>query len=110
MPKLMLKFEAEKNPKSSSKLDLPIDPGRSKGRFLGGPGGRGADFRPYLADFIRSSITLGTPAGCGGCFFVQNRASGAPGSIDCAIRGVLVRCQKNMFFQDSGIHGRLKMD
>ena len=55
-------------PNKIEKIDFSIDPGRPKGRFLGGPGGRGADFRRYLADFIRSSITLCTPAGCGGLF------------------------------------------
>ena len=31
-------------------------------------------------------------------FWGPNRALGAHGSIDCAIRGLLVGCQKNMFF------------
>ena len=48
MPKMMLKFEAEKN----LKITDSVDPGRSKGRFLGSRGGREEDFRPYLADFV----------------------------------------------------------
>ena len=56
MLKMMLKFEASKNRKN----DFSINPVSPKGPFLGGPGGRGADFRRYLADFIRN-LTRSAP-------------------------------------------------
>ena len=40
-------------------------------RIFGQAGGRGVDLRLYLADFVPWSNTLGTPAGCGGCFLVS---------------------------------------
>ena len=61
-------------------MEKQIDPGRSKGRFLGSPGGRGADFRPYLADFVPQFNTLATPAGCGGCFWLKEPPLDGPWS------------------------------
>ena len=85
-------------PKKNKKNNFSIDPGRPKGRFLDGPGGRGADFRRYLADFIRSPITLCTPAGCGGCFLMHNWYFWTPGSIDSAILVVFGRYRKIVIF------------
>ena len=72
----MLTFEAEKNPsKWKNKSFLAI-----QGPFFGQAGGRGEDFRPYLADFILNSTRHAPQAGCGGCFLLKKRPLDAPGA------------------------------